>query len=389
MFSYIIGGFKSLTFLRLMIVGYFIIVTLPAHASNSSQVKGNLSKDGKGDYTLFKKGKNQCAQYPNKRCPLARGGNNLDRNAEVKISKGKLTLTCPDPVDNKPGQKTVTSQNSPIVLKTPCPRVLGSKKGTSVQYRRGGQQQSIPYVVSPRYTRINTLMPTFKWNNIPNVSSYKLILHGGLAGEDNIIWEKIISSNDFSDKIKIVDVLGVKIASFPYPSDTEKPLNETGIYNLEVIATMDDGTVISSSENIDSKDYPASSRFGISTSRKNPGHLKFGVFIDPSIPVKDETTDSLAYADLLVSYDMYEEAIDVVENLGTVDNRSSVFRQLGDLYSDSGLNTLAKAAYREARKNLKAPNLDYTKEDLEAEIELINMSESEIDKLLLKQGVSK
>ena len=73
-----------------------------------------------------------------------------------------------------------------------CPPVIISPtfRPGELKPRPGGNQEGIPYVISPRMTYVMENRPTFRWNSVSGATEYIVSLHGP-GGQE---WEKAVSS---------------------------------------------------------------------------------------------------------------------------------------------------------------------------------------------------
>jgi hypothetical protein len=289
---------------------------------------------------------------------------------KVSVKKGTLTLTCwKDENKKEPAEVHLNTQSGSRTVRDECP--YAGPKGNGVHYRKGGYE-NIPYIISPRYTRVTTSTPQLRWNHI-GANSYKVALYGGSGGEEKMIWEKNIST----EEITLTDAYGITIVQIDYPKqhggNTFRPLESSLDYYLVVTASIN-GKNITSKENLKPDSYLASDRFGLALSYEN--HLQFGLVSNVNrIP---ESNDPIALVNRLAQHGMYADAIREVENLLQNDKCPDLYRQLGDLYLESGLNLLAKGVYKQAIKTLSSIQ-DHEQQIQEKRI--INASICELDKL--------
>lgn len=186
---------------------------------------------------------------------------------------------------------------------------------------RGGINPLIPYIISPRRTLLLNSLPTLNWNAVPGASHYKVSL---LADED-LIWE-----TDLRETFVVY---------------SGQPPLESGVDYLLMIEA---DTGASSQE----EDLPD---LGFRLLGENEAQLVSEgaeqlVNLDLS-----EQAKSLALVHLYRVYDLKAEAIAMLETLVNRGSQTAaVYRILGDLYLEIGLNLLAESRYLKATELVAA-----------------------------------
>ncbi|HAG83211.1 MAG TPA: hypothetical protein DCL61_19220 [Cyanobacteria bacterium UBA12227] len=255
------------------------------------------------------------------------------------------------------GDIIVTGANSQVILKCskkdpgtevtsnrtePITNICGNSNpflGDPTEIRRGGKDPLIPYIVSPRYTRLLTKQPTLKWNAVEGATRYIITLYREGLREDSKVWQKSVESKE--------PVEGVE--EFSYPSDEEQ-LEVGADYRLVVEANNERS---SQDEKIDLDDYDVE--------RRGVSGLKFRLLGEAEVqsiqeasekiiqgqPPSEEEVITLAFH--YAKNNLYAEAIEMLNSLVKSDSqKSDIYRILGDFYAQSGLNLLAKKSYLKA-----------------------------------------
>jgi hypothetical protein len=219
----------------------------------------------------------------------------------------------------------------------------------------GGFEQSIPYIISPRYTWLRpSLCTDFKWNGVLDEATYKIELYK----KNN---EKI-----FSDRQTLKRDSNTKIVKFKYCPDNQFAPNES--YRLIVTLIKASGIENSSNKEDDllnfEAEYTSSRREGVSEltfrviDQAENNKIREDIKVYTTNPDYSEEDKEVAVA---VFYSekpqyLYSEAIDKLEILvenSNLKHNSNVYRILGDLYADSGLNCLAYKRYQDAINTAK------------------------------------
>jgi hypothetical protein len=174
----------------------------------------------------------------------------------------------------------------------------------------------IPYIISPRRTKLLNSLPMLRWNAVPGASHYAVSL---IVDEGDVFWQTQIGETE-------VVYSG------------ESPL-ESGV-NYLLMVEADTGT---SSLEDDSPDL------GFSLLNENEATVvRDAVEQLLNWDLADETK-SIALANLYRIYDLKAEAIATLEVLVKQGSQiAAIYRTLGDLYLEVGLNPLASSHYLRA-----------------------------------------
>lgn len=180
---------------------------------------------------------------------------------------------------------------------------------------RSGINPLIPYIISPRRTKLLNPLPKLRWNAVPGASRYAV----SLIGDEEVIWETIVRETE-------VVYSG------------EPPL-ESGVDYLLMIEA---NTGASSLED-DSPDL------GFSLLEENEATVvRDAVEQLVNLDLANETK-SLALAHLYMVHDLKTEAIATLEALEKQGSQTAaIYRTLGELYFEVGLNPLAESHYLRA-----------------------------------------
>lgn len=181
---------------------------------------------------------------------------------------------------------------------------------------RNGMNPWIPFIISPRRTKLLNPLPTLRWNAVPGASRYAVRL---IVDEEDVLWETQV------ERTEVV-------------YSGESPL-ESGVDYLLMIEA---NTGASSLED-DSPDL------GFSLLDENEATVvREAVEQLVKLNFADETK-SFALAYLYMVHDLKAEASATLESLVNRGSQTAaIYRTLGDLYLEVGLNPLAESHYLRA-----------------------------------------
>lgn len=194
------------------------------------------------------------------------------------------------------------------------------------EYHQGGTNDSIPYLISPRNTLLMNNQFTISWNPVENATSYVVTVEG----DDGLNWSE--------------EVTGTETVY-----NGEQPL-EAGSYYLVTI-TADTG--VSSTED----------------EGKNLGFILMSDNMIQDLETKKVKIENLnlsdegkaiAVATFYQLNNLNSDAISTLEPLVETGTETAlVYQMLGDLYTKTGLNSLAEQSYNQAIELAGNPeNLD-------------------------------
>ncbi|MDJ0687571.1 MAG: hypothetical protein QNJ41_03590 [Xenococcaceae cyanobacterium MO_188.B32] len=197
-----------------------------------------------------------------------------------------------------------------------CPEWNPSVVKGETRYRPGGSNLQIPYILHPRMTYLLHDRPTFRWNGVEGVTNYTV----RLLGPGGLEWETEESSTEVV-----------------YPNNA--PPLEWGVKYLvtveaDNVSSLQDGGGILGFELLDED----------TIQEVEEKAAKIAELED-----RTEEERALTLAKLYRGENLTAEAIATLEALVEQDSQTAlVFRMLGDLYTEVGLNLLAEARYEKA-----------------------------------------
>jgi len=200
------------------------------------------------------------------------------------------------------------------------------RTGGDIAPLRNGINPLIPFIISPRRTKLLNPLPTLRWNAVPSAIRYAVSL---IVDEEDVLWE--------------TQVEGTEVVY-----SGESPL-ESGVDYLLMIEA---NTGASSLED-DSPDL------GFSLLDENEATVvREAVEQLVKLDLADETK-SLALAHLYRVHDLKAEAIAILEALVKLGSKTvAVYRTLGELYTEVGLNLLAQKYYLKAMELTKSEDIE-------------------------------
>jgi hypothetical protein len=226
----------------------------------------------------------------------------------------------------------VVPAGAPVGLANGCPPSKSPvlKSGPSlIQSTRGGNDPFIPYIISPRKTKLLNANPLLSWHPAPGAISYKvdLTVAGGTiwttdTSETNMVYPGIPALQPGVNYLLVVTA--EVSANIPTDTPTDVPTNKKITSNDEGINGL--GFTLLN---------PADRQ------RINEAHSRIsGLQLAPD-------AESLALANLYQGNGLVAEAAQILETLAENQSQASaVYRKLGDLYLQISLNLLAEKNYR-------------------------------------------
>jgi hypothetical protein len=210
---------------------------------------------------------------------------------------------------------------APSGLSNGCPQVSEPalvRSAGLIGNTRGSADPLIPYIVSPRATKLLKPTPTLRWNSVPGAKSYTIR----------------ISGTDWQDQTHSTE--------FVYPGN---PPLQPGLDYLLVVEA-DNGK-----------------------SSKDEGLPGLGFSLLPDEEVQrvsahaakiqglnlSESANTFALAQMYSSHNLDAEAIEMLEELTQQDHQTaSVYRALGELYQQVGLLAMAESSHIHALEVAKS-----------------------------------
>ena len=214
--------------------------------------------------------------------------------------------------------------------------------------RSGGTNQLIPYIISPRKTKILNNKPLLRWNGVPNATSYTV----RLRDPSGVIWEEEVSNTEI-----------------PYPGNP--PLKPGENYSMVIVAN---NNTSSQNEGI----------FGLAFSLLDANKAQEVKTAVEKISQQELPQDvrAIALVHLYRSYNLIAKAIETLEMLVEQGTETTlVYRLLGDSYRQIRLNLQAKDAYVKAVEMAKAEDIE-EKADAQAALGEVYIILKDIDKAI-------
>jgi len=181
---------------------------------------------------------------------------------------------------------------------------------------RGGSDPNIPYIISPRATRLLSNTPILRWNKVPGVSSYTVRISG-----EGVDWKEITGET-----------------SLTYPGDPA--LKSEVVYLLSIVA---DNETKSEDEGLPGLGFRLVSPSDAQRISSNINKLA-------AMKLPDDAY-ALAISRYFASEGLINEAIDTLESEIKINKQSTaLYLTLGELYQKIGLHMLAKESYTKAVK---------------------------------------
>ncbi len=193
---------------------------------------------------------------------------------------------------------------------------------TPIQYRKGGNNPNISYVITPRYTFISEGKPTLRWNKVEGANRYLVKIRGG-----DVDWQK--------------EVTGTSVV---YSGEKEL---ESGV-DYFVLVEADTGV-----SSLDDRGAKLGFRLISSEQLKS--------LEDAIAPIQtsnlSQEEKALKIAQKYYQLDLNADAIALLEQLKADGIKNArVYRLLGDTYAKTGLNLLAEENYTKALELESANN---------------------------------
>jgi hypothetical protein len=195
------------------------------------------------------------------------------------------------------------------------------REGSTIGHTRGGSDPTLPYIISPRTTKLLTSTPLLRWNAAPNATGYTVrVMEGG-----QIIWETKTTATEF-----------------PYPG--APPLQPSKTYLLVVEA---DTGASSGDEKAVGLGFSLLAKADADRVRASADKLE-------QVNLTSEA-HTFVLAKLYAVAGLNAEAIELLEGLAIGGNEApNVYRALGELYQQVGLLALAESRYTRALELAKA-----------------------------------
>ena len=240
----------------------------------------------------------------------------LNPDDSIRYTKGKsFSILCSSLKLKKIEANSDIETNMMDICPSVDQVVLSSKGSNFGSTRSGGTNPLIPYIISPRKTKILNKQPLLRWNKVPKATNYTVLLRAS----SGVIWQQEVSNTEIL-----------------YPGNP--PLEPGEKYSLVIVAN---NHTSSQNEGI----------FGLAFSLIAPNEsqeVKAAVakISQQELP-QDVRAITLVY--LYRSYNLFAKAIETLEMLVEQGTETTlVYKLLGDSYRQIRLNLKAKDAYVKA-----------------------------------------
>ncbi|ACK65615.1 conserved hypothetical protein [Rippkaea orientalis PCC 8801] len=209
-------------------------------------------------------------------------------------------------------QKWQATSSKQFRVSEGCPRGLVSRSRNTTRSATRGDNEKIPYIISPRNTTILTNRPLLQWNKVPGATRYTVKLEG--------------SGLDWQTETTNTEIL--------YPG--EPILQPGGYYRL--VVTTEDPKVSSKDEQGANLSFNILDKAKVESINAEVAKIK-----------QQELTpeaEKLAIAYLYETSGLKADAITILSELVAQKTQTMAgYKLLGDLYLQVGLNKQAKEAY--------------------------------------------
>lgn len=273
----------------------------------------------------------------------------LNSNDLIRYPKGKsFSILCSSLKLIKVKAKKDTETNIMDICPSVDKVVLSYKGSNFGRPRNGGTNQLIPYIITPRKTKIINNKPLISWNEVPSVTNYNVRLRDA----SGVIWQK---------KVNDTEII--------YPGN---PSLKPGVqYSIVVEANHNTS---SQNEGI----------FGLSFSlldnnKAQEVNTAIAKISQQELP---QEVQAIALVHLYRSYDLIAKTIETLEMLVEQGTEATlVYQLLGDSYRQIRLNLLAKDAYLKGIELAKAEDIEQ-KAELQASLGKVYIILKNIEKAI-------
>ncbi len=204
-----------------------------------------------------------------------------------------------------------------------CPERVTMVVMGETRFRPGGSDSRIPYLLYPRMTYLLKDRVTFRWNGVKGVTRYTVRLLGpeGVESQTEVTSTEVVYPDDFPDDAPSLDWRVKYLVTVETDNGFSSLQDSGGVLGFELL----DEYVIQKVEE---------------------EATKIADFED-----RTEEERSLTFAAMYRRENLTAEAIATLEALVKGGSQTAVvYRMLGDLYAEVGLNLLAEARYETALK---------------------------------------
>jgi len=211
----------------------------------------------------------------------------------------------------------IVPSGAPVGIANGCPATEQTvlRRGVSqIGHTRGGDNPLIPYIISPRQTKILAEQPVISWNPVSGASTYTVQVIG-----EKVIWEESgITANQV-------------------------------IYNGPALQEKKTYRVVVTSDSGDSSEDENAGGLGFSLLENKEAKAVLAAKTRITGLALSDEARALALAQLYQGYGLLSEASLALEVLAVKESQTpAIYRLLGDFYLQTGLNLMAEDRYNRA-----------------------------------------
>ena len=246
------------------------------------------------------------------------------------------------------GQKALLNHKQEQTIPQACAVPPGRTDPSEI--RLGGDNNGIPYIISPRYTLLLSNRPKLRWNSLRGKKSSGITYHVKIL-PSSVQEATPLCDKSYTPNTPPKSFLSVFYEEMEYPCSEalEVDKNYKLVIEANGISSEDERKYTESLS-----EYPSIPKSDVRPSK--PAGLFFKVFdnqmaegVQSNLKGKTELEAVVIYAE---TYLLYDDAIEILRNLIKKQNSKSpnlsAYRVLGNLYARVGLTSLAESAYNEA-----------------------------------------
>jgi hypothetical protein len=253
-------------FVRTFLLSFFIFIFTSDRSiggtARSFQAKISFTKLSTGDSIHYESadGKdNHCSPEEKskriKKCKV-KDGQSFSTEGKIFIrlnsEKSKLIIQCQNGHEEPPLRGV---QNRKYSIGDFCPGKPNPEVGSDLQqFRNGGTNREIPYIIGPRYSMIRDKQPVFRWNSVPGAMKYSVFLFHDRSQEIAVCTIHDVQEGQRDGVITVNSNRCKNDLLQPYQ------LQDNYFYKLKVIAYFPQSEISSDREDISQDEYRAEYR---------------------------------------------------------------------------------------------------------------------------------